>query len=113
MERRWCDAASLVAMDSGLAAEPVIGPRFARTRWRRPAMTAELLLHLGQHLLRDAHRIEHHRRAGIEADMQEDLADLLAGDAIGDRAAHVAAQLVVAVQDSKHRKIEHAARLAA
>src|SRR5690349_16178027 len=26
-------------MDSGLAAEPVIGPRFARTRWRRPGMT--------------------------------------------------------------------------
>ena len=25
-------------MDSGLAAEPVIGPRFARTRWRRPEM---------------------------------------------------------------------------
>ncbi len=23
-------------MDSGLAAEPVIGPRFVRTRWRRP-----------------------------------------------------------------------------
>src|ERR1700754_82684 len=28
-------------MDSGLAAEPVIGPRVARTRWRRPGMTAE------------------------------------------------------------------------
>src|SRR4051812_7697983 len=26
-------------MDFGLAAEPVIGPRFARTRWRRPGMT--------------------------------------------------------------------------
>jgi len=25
-------------MDSGLAAEPVIGPRFARTRWQRPGM---------------------------------------------------------------------------
>jgi hypothetical protein len=25
-----------VVMDSGLAAEPVIGPRFARTRWRAP-----------------------------------------------------------------------------
>jgi hypothetical protein len=30
---------ALVVMDSGLAAEPVIGPRFARTRWRRPGMT--------------------------------------------------------------------------
>jgi len=25
-------------MDSGLAAEPVIGRRFAPTRWRRPGM---------------------------------------------------------------------------
>jgi len=28
-----------VVMDSGLAAEPVIGPAFGRTRWRRPGMT--------------------------------------------------------------------------
>jgi hypothetical protein len=26
-------------LDSGLAPEPVIGPRFARTRWARPGMT--------------------------------------------------------------------------
>src|SRR5260221_6005342 len=26
--------------DSGFDAEPVIGPRFARTRWHRPVMTA-------------------------------------------------------------------------
>jgi hypothetical protein len=26
--------------DSGFDAEPVIGPRFARTRWHRPGMTA-------------------------------------------------------------------------
>jgi hypothetical protein len=25
--------------DSGFDAEPVIGPRFARTRWHRPGMT--------------------------------------------------------------------------
>jgi hypothetical protein len=31
---------TMVVMDSGLAAEPAIGPRFARTRWRRPGMTA-------------------------------------------------------------------------
>src|SRR6202163_1064841 len=27
--------------DSGFDAEPVIGPRFARTRWHRPGMTSE------------------------------------------------------------------------
>ena len=26
-------------LDSGSGAEPVIGPRFARTRWHRPGMT--------------------------------------------------------------------------
>jgi hypothetical protein len=31
---------SAVIMDSGLAAEFIIGPREARTRWRRPGMTA-------------------------------------------------------------------------
>jgi hypothetical protein len=29
----------VVVMDSGLASEPVIGPRLARTRWTRPGMT--------------------------------------------------------------------------
>ena len=29
----------MLALDSGFTAEPVIGPRFARTRWRRPGMT--------------------------------------------------------------------------
>jgi len=29
-----------VVMDSGLAAEPVIGPAEGRTRWRRPGMTS-------------------------------------------------------------------------
>jgi hypothetical protein len=27
------------SLDSGFDAEPVIGPRFARTRWHRPGMT--------------------------------------------------------------------------
>jgi hypothetical protein len=35
---------TMVVMDSRLAAEPVIGPRFARTRWRRLGMTADFLL---------------------------------------------------------------------
>jgi hypothetical protein len=35
-----------LALDSGFAAEPVIGPRFARTRWRRPGMALLALLAL-------------------------------------------------------------------
>jgi hypothetical protein len=30
----------MVNMDSRLVAEPVIGPRFARTRWLGPGMTS-------------------------------------------------------------------------
>src|SRR5947208_16435233 len=37
--KQRCVTSRVVDMDSGLAAEPVIGPRFARTRWRRPGMT--------------------------------------------------------------------------
>ena len=62
--------------------------------------------------LRDPHQVEHHRRAGIEPDVQEDLADLLARDAVGDGATDMTAQFVLAVQDRQHRQIEHAARLA-
>ena len=32
-----------VVMDSGLAAEPVIGPAEGRTRWRRPGMTPHMI----------------------------------------------------------------------
>jgi hypothetical protein len=35
----WCHKRTR-EMDSGFDAEPVIGPRFARTRWHRPGMTA-------------------------------------------------------------------------
>jgi hypothetical protein len=43
--RRQAKARNLdefIARDSGFVAEPVIGPRFARTRWRRPEMTKRL-----------------------------------------------------------------------
>ena len=38
-------------MDSGLIAEPVIGPRFARTRWRCPGMTIEEKFSFGINLI--------------------------------------------------------------
>src|SRR3974390_508458 len=40
-------------MDSGLAAEPVIGPRFARTRWRRPGMTPKLITRISYEKAQD------------------------------------------------------------
>jgi hypothetical protein len=38
--------------DSGFDAEPVIGPRFARTRWHRPGMTESRLLGGARHRAR-------------------------------------------------------------
>jgi len=34
-----CEASNPERRDSGFGPEPVIGPRFARTRWDRPEMT--------------------------------------------------------------------------
>jgi hypothetical protein len=41
----------MAVMDSGLIAEPVIGPRFARTRWRCPGMTIEEKFSFGINLI--------------------------------------------------------------
>jgi hypothetical protein len=47
-------------MDSGLAAEPVIGPATSgRTRWRRPGMTNTSILH--------SHQIKPLRRRDLAA----------------------------------------------
>src|SRR5947209_9755953 len=101
----WHDGRTIgrfVAMDSGL------GPS------GRPGMSRSwVLLHLGDHLLRHPYRVEHDRGAGIEPDVQEDLADFLLGDAVGDRAADMPAQLMLAIQNRQHCEVEHAARLAA
>src|SRR6266852_4728880 len=37
----WSEGPDPESRDSGFDAEPVIGPRFARTRWHRPGMTAK------------------------------------------------------------------------
>src|SRR5450432_2598898 len=40
----WSAGPDPESRDSGFDAEPVIGPRFARTRWHRPGMTASYFL---------------------------------------------------------------------
>ena len=37
----WSAGPDPESRDSGFDAEPVIGPRFARTRWHRPGMTSK------------------------------------------------------------------------
>src|SRR5690348_16998190 len=78
-----------------------------------PSYALDLLAldHL-EELARGAERIDRGRRAGVAADLEEDLGDLLLGDAVAQRAAQVRAQLVRTVEDRDHREVEHAARLA-
>ena len=48
----------------------------------------------------------------IDRDLHQDLADLVAADAVGERALQMRAKLVLAVEDRDHRDVEHAAGLA-
>src|SRR5258705_5610890 len=69
-----------IARDSGFVAEPVIGPRFARTRWRRPGMTKRLFLRRARpRPLRTAHGLERLRH-GQHAEIVEAAADDLDAD---------------------------------
>src|SRR5579883_184462 len=65
-----------------------------------------------EELARGAERVDGGGGAGVAADLDEDLGDLLLSDAVAQRAAQVRAQLVRPVEDRDHREVEHAARLA-
>src|ERR1051326_22170 len=81
------------------------------TRFCPPYGLDLLAFDLLEELARDAERIDGRRRAGVAADLQEDLADLGLGDAVAQRAAQMRAQLMRPVEDRDHRQVEHAARL--
>src|SRR5882672_2324617 len=67
-----------------------------------------LALDLLEELARDADRVDRGGRAGVTADLQEDLGDLLFADAVAQGAAQMRAQLVRPVEDRDHREVEHA-----
>src|SRR5262249_3311820 len=64
--------------------------------------------HLLQHLACDAEAVEGGRHAAIDGDLQEDLAQLVLGHAVVDRAAHMQAQLMRPVEGGDHSEIEDA-----
>src|SRR5437588_3201547 len=98
MKRRLSGTETTVAMDSGLATEPVIGPAQAgRTRWSRPGMTellsCQLLVlrlgalggrtrgnarHVGGKLRPLGDHLEHHAETNVRADHHVGGGELLA-----------------------------------
>src|SRR5579864_1092845 len=70
------------------------------------------LVQFGEHFARDAETVDRGRHAAIDRDLHQDLADLVARDAVGQGALEMRAQFVRPVQDRDHRDVEHAAGLA-
>src|SRR5262245_58416950 len=70
-----------------------------------------LLVDFRERLARDAERVDAGRHAAVDRDGEEDLANLIARDAVGQRALHVHFQLVRTIEGADHREVEHAARL--
>src|SRR5262245_5927631 len=60
----------------------------------------------GERLARDAHRVDAGRNAAVDGDLQEDLADLLARDAVRERALHVQLELVRAIERGDHGEVD-------
>src|SRR5690606_18911129 len=101
-------AASLRAMG------PPIRPRpMNPTAPGSPALEASGIVGLGGELGQDAfghaERLERGGDAAVDRRLQQRFLDLLLGGAVGDRPAHVHAQLVVAAERGEHDEVEQAA----
>ena len=66
---------------------------------------------LGERIPRDPEAVDRGRDSGVDADLEEDLADLLAGDAVGERTPDVGAQFLRPVEHGDHREVQHASGL--
>src|SRR6185436_2303098 len=71
--------------------------------WRHPGG-----IDFGECLAREAHRIDSGGQAAVDSHLQEDLADLFTGDAIGERGLDVQLELVRPVEGADHREIDQA-----
>src|ERR1043166_9528757 len=63
-----------------------------------------------ERLARQAEVLDPGRHAAVDRDLQQNLGDLLLGDAVLDRALHVRLELVMTVERREHGEVEHAAR---
>ena len=71
-----------------------------------------LLVHRGEHLARLLERRVGRGHAAVDRGLQQDLADLVLGDAVAERGAHVQLELLLAVQRGQHGEVEQAPGLA-
>src|SRR4029079_4980477 len=74
---------------------------------------ALFVLELRQHRLGDAERLHRRGHAAVDRRLEQHLLDLLWCAAVANRAAHVDAQLVRAVERGQHSQVDEAALLAA
>src|SRR3954453_21832651 len=73
---------------------------------------SRLAVDLREHLARDPKTVDRSRHATIDCDLHQDLADLVAADAVGECALQMRAEFVLTIEDRDHRDVEHAAGLA-
>src|SRR5215467_10180143 len=73
--------------------------------------TILLLVDLCKDLTSDAERVDARGHSAVDRHSEEDLAHLIAGDAVGQRPLDVHLQLVGTVECADHREVEHAAGL--
>src|SRR5690606_20130142 len=88
--------------------EPVPGRRYAAPGTKAPL----LLVHVREHFRGTAEGLDGRGDAGIDADLEEDLLDLVLAHAVVDRAADVQLELMDAADRAQHRQVDDAARLA-
>src|SRR5262245_45046811 len=74
-----------------------------------PLRLCLLAVDLGEHLARAAERLDRRGHAAVDRDLHEHLADLLAREAVVERAADVQLQLVAAAERGQHAEVEDAA----
>src|SRR5215831_17285077 len=105
-ERHSIAVAPAAARALSTRRRPARGDRFIASPRR------SLRLRLLEHLARDPEAVDCRRHAAVDGGLEEDLADLVLGDAVRERAAHVRLQLVRSVQRRQHREVQHAPDLA-
>src|ERR1700722_8309845 len=67
------------------------------------------LIELGKRLARDAHPVDAGRHAAVDGDLQQHLANLLAGHTVVERRLDVQFQLMRAIQRADHRDVDETA----
>src|SRR6185437_14202670 len=110
--RRYPAAISRSAIGRPMLPRPTKPMRGLAVIIRARAAALLLAVDLGEDLARRAEGVDRGGHAGIDPGLQEDLGDLLARDAVVERAPDMQLDLVRPVERGQHGEVEEAARLA-